>query len=261
MPAFRPLPRVQNTATDRFARQALKLCQELERWRAEQKQLAQTSSDMFPVFERRAGIQALIFFITLMVSAKGASYVLEAHNAVATLSLIFVITISAAAAPILFVFQALGLGKIQFWRAMFSWRKKGRRNYPFTPLIDGIQHDFEQRIWLQRFSTGVLKVVLDRIGQDEAELRERLNVFIGSPTAFVLFGIAGGVFTTWESYYRSPDSIGHAVLFYGSILTLLLGAYGFRLRVALLEFSSCRGLLSLEIAQRSESHHRRANRS
>lgn len=222
---------------------------------------AAEASSGFPSFDWIAAIQSFVFFTALLISSYTFQWVLKAHSTVASLAIAIVMLISISAAPLLFVFQALGLGKAQFWRALITWPKRPKENYPFTSLISCLEHDAAHRHRLDRFHTDTLQVVLDRISYEETDLRERLATFLGSPTPLLMFGVIGGVFSGWESYRAHPESMAGTALFAGSLVTLLLGMFGLSQRAKLFELSWCRGLLALEIARRTALSEKRQLRS
>jgi len=89
------------------------------------------------------------------------------------------------------------------------------------------------------------------IAREETDLRERLNVIVGTPTIFVILGALAGNLTAWENYHANLGFSVGGTIFAVSIVTLLMGLWGLRLRIALTELSRCRALLSLEIARRT----------
>lgn len=257
MPTPASLKVIPGSPPSRFVSQLLNLCGELESWRSDEKTAAKNSVRGFPPFEWKAGIQSLVFFITFLISSYSFRWVQSAHNIYATLAIVIAALISFPAAPILFIFQACGVAKGQFWRALFSFRSRPKDNYPFTPLATGLRYDAHHGIRLQRFRTETLKCMLNRISEEDSELRERLTVFVGTPTPLIVFGIIGGLFPAWESFHSHPGSVGQSALFFASIASLLVSLYGVHLRGALFELTRCRSLLSLEIARRSNA---RSNR-
>ncbi len=145
----------------------------------------------------------------------------------------------------------MGLAQAKFWRAVLYIFKRRPDNYPFTSLHNCLDHDLRQQARLGKYSAHVLVAAEHRISQEEGELRERLNAIIGTPTIFVILGALAGVLTAWENYHTKLGSPVGGTIFAVSIITLLVGFWGLRLRIALTELSRCRALLSLEIARRS----------
>jgi hypothetical protein len=233
-----------------FETQIIALCRTLETWRQECRDAADSDPNDFPGFERKAALQALAFFVFFLV-ASSVWPILQIHrNTAALLFLTVALLISAVAAPMLFVFQAIGLAKAQFWRALLRIFSGTRSNYPFTPLINCIEHDCTQRERLRSFRSSVLTAAQERMNHEESELRERLNSFVGTPTIFVVFGVIAGSITAWQNYHAHPDSAISGFLFFGSIGMLLMGVFGFRLRISLTELGRCRSLLAFELACR-----------
>lgn len=235
---------------DPFEAQLIALCLELETWRQESKDAADSEPNSLPPFERRAALHSLVFFVSFLVASYLWQIAQRSQSTAAILCVAVALIISSVSAPILFVFQAVGLAKAQFWRALLHIFSDPKTNFPFTPLMRRIEHDLNQQARLRCFSLHVLTTIEQRIVQDESELRERLSTFIGTPTIYVIFGVIAGSVTAWENYHAHPDSVSHSFLFWGSIGLLIIGLYGFRLRISLIEFARCRALLSLEISRR-----------
>jgi hypothetical protein len=233
-----------------FGRDIICLCRELENWRTECRLARENDPNDFPPFERKAGFQSLIFFIALLIVSYAFPYVHALKNPIASLAAILTLIISLPAAPLLFLFQAVGLAKKQFWRTAFRLMITPRANYPFSTLIYCVEHDVSQEKRLSEYSIPVLTATLDRIGHEESELRERLTIFVGNPTVFVIFGAITGILTAWENYNSHPGSLLTPSLFVVSIGSLLMSFFGFSWRISLTELMRCRALLAMEIARR-----------
>jgi hypothetical protein len=234
-----------------FETQIVELCHVLEQWRAERKEALATDSNDFPRFEWKAGWQSLVFYVVyglssfLLVKYKNSH---DSLSAISAIALALTVIISGVAGSLLLLFQAIGLGKAQFWRTL-KRQITTKDTYPFSTLHYSIRIDLEASPRLRSYATNLLVVVHERLGLEEADLRERLITMAGNPTALAVLGLAAGVWTSWQNFY-GHDGWASKALFGVSVMAFLLVLKAARWRVSLFELTHCRLLLSLEIARR-----------
>ena len=242
-----------------FEGQLVSLCRLLEQWRAESKTERTQIPDDFPETRWPAARRSLIFFALGQIAILEQSrlnYVRE----IPTLALYLVLLAICGGAFSVLLLHALGIFDRQFWRAAKLMLKK-KDNYPFTPLVRSIETDLVAAKKLSSFSDNILKVAYQRIGGEESELRDRIAIMLGQPSLTVLGSLLTGAWASWTSLHRGNTTI--AILLCGlSIILSILSAYGFRLRIALIELTRCQAMLSLEIARRKmESEESRVSES
>ena len=234
-----------------FGETMIALCRELEQWRTECQSDLDASSDSLPPWDWKAASHSLIFGIGFLLASYAVPFVASQPSTVAKLALILSLTVSFAAWAVFLFFGAFGMAKRKFWSALWASFVIPKDNYPFTSLLRCIEHELGQQERLRPFPESILRAAEQRIHLEETELRERLNATVGTPTLLVLFGIGTGTVTSWNNYHSHPHSWINGLIFAGSILALLIGAYGLKLRISLIELSRCRALLALEMARRA----------
>jgi hypothetical protein len=234
-----------------FGDELTELCKVLEKWRAHRKALTEADSDDFPAFDRRAGWQSLIFYTLYGCGVLLWGWYISTPQAIGrglVMFLLIIMLISGAAGTLLLLIKAVGLGKAQFWRTLYRVVTM-KDKYPFSNLTHGIKTDIESSSVLVPYATSLLVVLYERIGLEEADLRERINVVIGNPTILVFATLVTAIWTSWQGF-RGAEGILSWLPLLLSIMAFALALYGARLRFSLFELAHCRLLLSLEIARR-----------
>jgi hypothetical protein len=230
-----------------FDDQLVGLCRLLEKWRKASNAEPLPDPHDFPDPEWRPGGYGIAFLAlgeVAIVQQSRLNYVQD----IPTLLLYICLLAICGGASIVLVLHASGLLKRQFWQAIRRLFRK-TDNYPFTQLIRTIERDIVAAGKLTDFPDNVVAVAHERIGAEEIELRDRIAIFVGQPSVVVLGGLLGGAWASWKSYNVGAGVV-EILLFLISIGLFTFTVYGFRLRVALLELTRCRGMLSLEIARR-----------
>jgi hypothetical protein len=230
-----------------FEGQLISLCRLLEQWRADCNTESAADPDDFPDPNWRVAGRSLIFFALGQIAIFEQSRLNYVHG-IPTLCLYIMLLAVCSGAFLVLLFHALGVFERQFWRALKLIFKK-KSNYPFTPLIRSIETDLAAAKMLSSFSDEIVTVVRERLGVNESELRDRLAIMLGQPSLTVLAGLLAGAWAGWKGLHRGDGTM--AILLCAlSIILFTLSVFGFRLRVALLELTRCRAMLSLEIARR-----------
>jgi hypothetical protein len=228
-----------------FEGELLSLCHVLERWRAERK-IALAAQDDFPPFDWRAARMAAFFFVTYWLAVFALPFARQ--SLWAQVVAIVVMAISVAAGSVLFGLQATGIATTQFWRGL--WRLVSTKdNYPFTSVLAALKIDFAATEKLQPFSTPVLRTARERFALEESDLKERITLIVGNPTLVAILGLLAAAWAPLQGL-QTPLTKTTVALSIVSAVAFLITVYGARLRIALLELTHCRGLLSLEIARR-----------
>ena len=232
-----------------FDDELVALCLTLEKWRKDRKATLAADPDYVPSFNWKPACWAVVLYALHWLSMlffKWHFKTVEEWDSFGTGYLGAAVVTAAFA--ILFFLRSFGATSRNYWREMrrFIFEKD---NYPFSALHNGLKIDIQSRNILTNYSNKALVATFERIGLEEADLKERLSTLVGSPTLLVLIGLATSTWTYWRNLNGQGAAVSIAV-FAGSLLAFLIVIYGARLRFSLFELTHCRLLLSLEIAHR-----------
>ncbi|HTB81464.1 MAG TPA: hypothetical protein VK717_11315 [Opitutaceae bacterium] len=232
-----------------FEKELLALCGVLEQWRAEQKVIEKAKLNEFLPLNWRAALYSACFFALFRLTAAAVKFFkIPDHNLGASLPVLTLLLFFLGCA-LLFAVRAAGFGTGQFWRTIFE-ELKNKDNYPFAPLLNGLRVDFSATDRLRPFSTHTLVAAQERISLEEATLGDQITSIVGSPNILAVLGLFGVIWAAWKDLSGQMNPLTW-IIFAGTIIALILAAYGAHLRLSLFELTRCRALLSLEIARRN----------